>query len=203
MVDTTQDFTIEYDFYNTKTPITIDLPQVVHSGNWVVSIAHASFTITSMRKDTGFISDTATKRNQNNTLLFFIFSGANKGETYNIFCSTPTNTKDKLGQQGNILGRIKIDSGGLLAVDTQIFGTFKNIEEEEISKTFGIISGQTTLQLSIQTPSGVYLPCEEDTGAPNVGAVYMLPAFDNQSTINPFIGSPVKIILKFSRIVNS
>lgn len=202
MVDTTQDFTIEYDFYNTQSPITIDLPQVVHSGNWVVSIAHAIFTITSLRKDTGLISDSTTKRNQNNTIIFFLFSGANKGETYNIFCSTPTNTKDKLGQQGNILGRMKVGADGFVAADTHIFFTFKNIEEEEISKTFGIISGQTTLQLSIQTPSGVYLPCEEDTGAPNVGAVYMLPAFDNQATINPFMGSPVKIILKFSRIVN-
>ncbi len=203
MVDTAHDFTIEYDFYNTQTPITIDLPQIVHSGNWIVSVDHASFTITSMRKDTGLISDSTTKRNQNNTLLFFLFAGANKGETYNIFCSTPTNTKDKLGQQGNILGRMKLDSESFLLVDTHIINTFKKTEEEEISKTFGIISGQTTLQLSIQTPSGVYLPCEEDTGTPNVGAVYMLPAFDNQTTINPFMGSPVKIILKFSRIVNS
>lgn len=187
-----QDVTIDYIVRNTTSPINLELPNIVRTGTWNLSVPVFNLNISLIDPTWTLTGSQATLRERAFDLESFIYRvfSTKIYLTGNIPSSSATESN---GSPSNVLGSSELTISNGASGDFCTF-TYQN-RKDVLDREFAIFSGVTFLQLQFVAQNKVtVIPLIEETG-------YACKIVDT-STNNTWLCSPITLTLKFTKIDN-
>lgn len=183
-----QDISIDYIVRNTTGAINLELPNILRTGAWGVTMPVFNFSISTLDPNWIGAPNTATLRDRAFQLQSFIYRRFSN-KIYLMGNIPSSSATEANGSPSNVLGSAEEASIQGADLITFCFKNTKDILDREIA-TF---SGVTFLQLRFMVADKeTFIPLVEDTG-------YASKIVDT-STGNVFLCSPITFTLKFSKI---
>lgn len=187
-----QDVTIDYVVRNTTSTINVELPNILRSGTWNVSVPNLNLNISLIDPTWTLTGSQATLRERAFDLETFIYR--NFSTRIYLMGNIPSSSAtEPNGSPSNVIGSAELTVSNGASGDFCTF-TYKN-NKDILDRELAIFSGVSFLQLQfVALDKLTVIPLIEDTG-------YACKIVDT-STNNTWLCSPITLTLKFTKLDN-